>query len=223
MSDTKIKIMIADDHLAVMQSIITRLNEESNFIVTGLATNGKELVDLIAKDEPDIAIIDLEMPIMTGAQAVRIIAANHPKVKPIMLSGYYSEYFVSELVKIGVCAYLAKRFDIDEVILTINKVYQDGYYFDKKVANLVVSEQEAKAFDNIMKQISLTDREIEILKLVCKEKTNKEIALQLSITYDTVDFHRKNIYKKTNSSNVVGLVKYAIKSGIANFDETSLI
>jgi DNA-binding NarL/FixJ family response regulator len=218
MSDTKIKIMIADDHLAVMQSIITRLNDENNIIVTGQATNGKQLIDLIAKDEPDIALVDLEMPIMTGAEAVRIIASAHPKVRPIMLSGYYSEYFISELVKMGACAYLAKNFDIDEVILTINKVYQDGYYFNKKVAKLVVSEQEKKTFENIIKQISLTEREVEVLTLVCKEKSNKEIALQLNITYDTVDFHRKNIYKKTNSSNVVGLVKYAIKSGIVDYN-----
>ncbi len=218
MSSTKIKIMIADDHLAVMQSIISRLNEEENIVVIGQATNGKQLIDLIEKEEPDIAIIDLEMPIMTGAEAVKIIAANFPKVKPIMLSGYYSEYFISELVKMGACAYLAKNFDIDEVINTINKVYEEGYYFNKKVAKIFVTEQSKKTFENIIKQISLTEREVEVLTLVCKEKSNKEIALQLNITYDTVDFHRKNIYKKTNSSNVVGLVKYAIKSGIVDYD-----
>ncbi|MBL7921689.1 MAG: response regulator transcription factor [Bacteroidia bacterium] len=124
--------MIADDHLAVMQSIISRLNEEDNIIVIGQATNGKQLIEQIVNEEPDIAIIDLEMPIMTGAEAVKIIATNHPKVKPIMLSGYYSEYFISELVKIGACAYVSKNFDIDEVILTINKVFTEGYYFKNK-------------------------------------------------------------------------------------------
>lgn len=218
MSASKIKIMIADDHLAVMQSIISRLNDEDNISVIGQATNGKQLIEQIANQEPDIAIIDLEMPIMTGAEAVKVIATNYPKVKPIMLSGYYSEYFISELVKMGACAYLAKNFDIDEVILTINKVYNEGYYFNQKVAKLVVTEQSKKSFENIIRQISLTEREVEVLTLVCKEKTNKEIALQLNITYDTVDFHRKNIYKKTNSSNVVGLVKYAIKSGIVDYN-----
>lgn len=223
MGVTKIKIMVADDHLFVIESIINRLKQEDNFSIIGLAKNGKELIDLIAKDEPDIVLIDLEMPVMGGAEAVRIIASRYPKIKPVMLSGYYSDYFVSELVNLGVCGYISKNFDTDEVILTINKVYQDGYYFSKKVAHLLISEQERKNFDKIMKQISLTDREIEILKEICKGKSNKEIALKLNITYDTVDFHRKNIYKKTNSSNIVALIKYAIKNGIADLDDTSLI
>lgn len=214
-SKNRIKIVIADDHQLMRQGFVSCFGDESNFEVVGEAGNGKELISLIEKKEPNIVLIDLEMPIMTGMQALKIIGSKFLKVKPIILSTHYSEFFSMEVIELGACAYLPKDCDINEVILAINTVHEKGYYsYSKnKTKPLSTSSQSKKTFDSISNQSALSEREVEILKLICDEKSNKQIADSLNISYDTVDFHRKNIYKKTNTNTIVALIKYAVKNG----------
>jgi DNA-binding NarL/FixJ family response regulator len=211
--------MLADDHHSARQAYARIIADEENFKVTGQASNGKELIGLIENAAPDIVLLDLDMPVMNGVETLKVLNAKYPNVKAIILSMHNEQYYISELLIAGACAYLPKNCDIQDLITTINKVYNDGFYFNKALSKLIVStSMKNKSFDSIIAQLSLTQREIDILKHVCNERTNKQIAELLDISVDTVDFHRKSIYRKTNSKSIVSLVKYAIRNGITTID-----
>lgn len=210
---------MAEDHTALRQSFISSLNDIPNFLVVGEAKNGHELLNVIKNTSPDIAIIDVEMPLMNGYEALKIISSEYPKVKSIIFSMHGGEHYIAEMLTAGACAYLIKNCEIFEVINTINKVYTEGFCFNKNISKRVVSNATKNdKLEIILKQIALTDREIEVLKLVCEGKGNKEIAMQLNISTDTVDYHRRNIKRKTCTDNLASLLKYSIKNGITDID-----
>jgi DNA-binding NarL/FixJ family response regulator len=213
----KIKIMMAEDHISARQAYVAALEDEENFVVIGDAGNGLDLLKLMEKKKPDIVITDLEMPVMNGYQLLEIIRERHKDVRVIVLSMHDEDYYISDLILKGASAYLPKRCDLDDIIYTINKVYKDGYYFTQPVSKIVVktslNDQKFKPF---YEELGLSARELEVLKLICQEKSNKDIAEKLDISMPTVDYHRQGIYKKTQSTSVVGLVKFAVKNGLTD-------
>lgn len=213
----KIKIMMAEDHNSARQAYVSMLEEEENFVVTGHAENGLELLKLIERNVPEIVITDLDMPVMNGSQLIEILKERYPEVKPIVLSMHDEDVYISQLILRGARAYLPKSCSLVEIIQTVNKVHEDGFCFGKRVSKLVVNGTIA---DNRLKHslndFSLTEREVDVLKLLCEEKSNIQIAEKLNITTKTVDFHRQSIYKKTQTSSIVGLVKYAIRKGLTD-------
>jgi DNA-binding NarL/FixJ family response regulator len=213
----KIKIMMAEDHKSAREAYIGMLEDEENLIVIGDASNGLDLLKLMEKQVPDIVITDLEMPIMNGYQLLEVIKEKHPTVKVIVLSMHDESDYVSDLVLRGASAYLPKRCGLDDIIYTVNAVYKDGYYFTNPVSKMVVTTSlKDQKFKPFYEKLGLSGREIEILKLICEEKTNKDIAELLEISLATVDYHRQSIYKKTQSNSIVGLVKYAVKNGLTD-------
>lgn len=215
--DRKITIMLADDHNAGRVAFASYIREnQDNMRVIGEAANGQELLDLVAKKEPDIVILDLEMPVLDGFKTLKILNKEYPHVKTIILSSHYNEYYISELMLHGARGYLSKTAFAAEVFDTINNVYAEGYYFKKNVSSHVVQSLiENKSLQELISEKQLTSREIEILQLICNEKQNKEIAQALDISERTVKYHKQSLLEKTNSSSVIGLVKYAIKAGIS--------
>lgn len=211
--------MMADDHHSARQAYARIIEDEENLNVIGHAANGIELLKLLEKEEPDIVLLDLDMPLMSGMEVLKVLNEKYPRIKTIILSTHNEDYYISELLIMGACAYLPKNCDIDDLIITINKVNTEGFFFNTSISKLVVSSSmQDKKFDVIIRQLSLTERETDVLKYVCDEKTNKQIAEFLDISTDTVDFHRKSIYRKTHSKSIVSLVKYAIKNGITSVD-----
>lgn len=215
----KIKIMIAEDHTSVRQAYILLFKEIDNYEVIGEAKNGIELLKLMRKSVPDIVITDVEMPQMNGFELAKNIKKEFPNVLIIVLSMHYSEYYVTQMLINGANAFLPKACDIQILKDAIHGVIKDGYYFNKSISNLVISTLiNEKKLSNLSKQSALNYREMEILKNICEGKTNKQIAQIIGVEPCTVDFHRQNINRKTNSTNVVELVKYAIKHGITSVD-----
>ena len=213
--------MMAEDHTSARQAYVSLLNSEPNMVVTGHAGNPLDLLKLIEEDEPDIVLTDLEMPYMTGSRLISLLKERFPKIKCIVLSMHDEAEYISQLILEGASAYVTKISDIDELIMAINRVYAEGYYFNTVVSKIIVSNAiswKDKEMGPVLKQLSLSPRELDVLKLVCDEKSNKQIADILSISLATVDFHRQGIYKKTHASSVIGLVKYAIKNGITGID-----
>lgn len=210
---------MADDHHSARQAYARIIEDEDNLSVIGHAANGLELLKLLENDEPDIVLLDLDMPLMNGTEALKVLNEKYPGIRTIILSTHNEDYYISELLIMGACAYLPKNCNIDDLITTVNKVYTDGFFFNTSISKLVVSSTlQDKKFDAVLNQLALTERETDVLKYVCDEKTNKQIAEFLDITTDTVDFHRKSIYRKTHSKSIVSLVKYAIKNGITSVD-----
>jgi DNA-binding NarL/FixJ family response regulator len=127
------------------------------------------------------------------------------------------DYYVSDLILKGASAYLPKRCELDDIVYTINKVYNDGYYFTKPISKMVVNNSIGdQKFKPFYEELGLTVRELEVLKLICQEKSKKDIARVLEISVPTVDYHRQSIYRKTQSNTLVGLVKYAVKNGLTD-------
>lgn len=210
--------MLADDHNVGRQVFSAYITDnKDNMRVVGEAANGKELLDLVAKREPDIVLLDLEMPVMDGFQTLKVLSKEYPHIKTIIFSTHYNEFYISELILNGARGYVSKTAYAGEVFKTIQKVYEDGFYFNKGVSDHILQTLiEQKQVQQLILNQELTSREIEVLHEVCNEKQNKEIAKSLNISEDTVEFHKKNIYRKTNTHSVVGLVKYALKAGITS-------
>lgn len=208
--------MIADDHNLGRESFSSYLENNCEGVkITGQAANGLELLALMKKNAPDIVILDLEMPVMNGHQTLLEITKRYPKVKTIIFSTHYNEYFISELMIAGACGYLSKNCFAEEMFETIDKVYTEGFYFNNSVSRQVVTTLiEEHKLQYLISEKILSDREIDVLKEICNEKQGKEIADALKISENTVQFHKKNIYNKTNCETLVGLVKYAIRTGI---------
>jgi DNA-binding NarL/FixJ family response regulator len=191
------------------------LKEDKNFQVIAEAANGKELLEQLKTCSPDVVLLDIEMPVMNGKEALEIINKRFPGVKVVMLSMHSGSNFISELMARGARAFIPKDCDPDSLFEAIHTVHTEGYYFDKSISEAVLRGlQHEKSINPILESLALSDREIEILKELCEGKTNKEIAADLKIASSTVDFHRGNVYKKTGSKNIIDLIKYAIKYGI---------
>jgi DNA-binding NarL/FixJ family response regulator len=211
-AEQKIKIMMAEDHASARQAYVALLQEEPNFMVTGHAANGYELLKLVEEQEPHIVITDLDMPVMNGSKLIEVLRARFPKVRPIVLSMHDEAEFISQLILHGACAYLPKACHFEEVVFTINKVYEEGYYFNPFISRVIMSSN--GAVDHASKDMGLSPREIDVLRLICMEKSNNDIARLLNISINTVSSYRQNIFRKTESGSVIGLYKYALKNGV---------
>ena len=210
-SMNKIKLLIADDHKILLDGIVSLLQSEKSFEVAGTAHNGYEVMELVNKNEYDVCLLDINMPGMDGMEAAKIIKASKPEIKIIMLTTYNDREIISELIHIGASGYLLKNSDKLELVEAIKKVMSGRYYFSAEVEEIIMQGVAEKKNTEV---IVLTDREIEIVKLLGKEYTNEKIAAELHISYRTVETHRKNIMQKTKSHNLAGLLKHAYSKGL---------
>jgi DNA-binding NarL/FixJ family response regulator len=208
---SKIKLLIADDHTILRDGIVSLLQAEESFIVAGTAGNGYEVLDLINKKDFDICLLDISMPGLDGMETAKLIKERKPAIKIIMLTTYNDPEIISELVHIGVSGYLLKNSDKQELVEAINKVMKGRHYFSEEVENIILQGLIEKKSTEI---ITLTERELQIVQLLAKEYTNDKIAKELTISYRTVESHRKNIMQKTKAHNLAGLLKYAYSRGL---------
>ncbi|HEY9188717.1 MAG TPA: response regulator transcription factor [Bacteroidota bacterium] len=210
----KIKILIADDHKMFREGLIECLRANQNYKIIGEAVDGVEAVELCHKLNPDIVIMDINMPKMNGLQATKKISVDCPDSKIIILSAYNEEEYVSEFLHSGAKGYLLKYGSIKEIISAIEKVMAGDIYIDNSITKQIY--QKATGFNHEEKFVNercLTKREKEILILVADGKLNKEIADCLDISIKTVIAHRENIKEKLGLRSVAELTRYAIKMG----------
>jgi DNA-binding NarL/FixJ family response regulator len=210
----KIRVVIAEDHDLVRRGFISLLRECPRIEVVSEAANGKELVEVLKHVNADIVITDLEMPVMNGDEAFNIIKQRFPGVKVIILSMHYEQTLLTGFLSKGVAAYLGKGCNEEELESAICAVYDTGHYFNHNSSLAMCNQLKNQSSFAAFNKISLTEREIEILRLLCDDMTNKEIGERLSIEPRTVDFHRQNIYKKTNCKKPAGLAIYAVNNGL---------
>lgn len=210
-----IKIAIAEDHDLMRQGLVSLLDSEENISVVFDVENGARLFDELKKKKVDVVLLDLEMPVLNGHQALKILSARYPEVAVIVVSMHYSDSFISESIASGAKGFLPKNCDIDKVVDAIYAVLDEGYYFDDKISKALLKRvMKNEGQKNNYTQDPLTSREHQIVELVCSGKTNKEIANLLCLSVRTVEVHRNTINKKTNTKNIASLVTYAIKNGL---------
>ena len=180
------------------------------------AENGKELINLIKTEEPDVCIIDLQMPVMDGAETCEYLGTKYPNLKIIVLTMHDSEKYILHMIESGAHAFLLKNTEPRELEKAITSVIENDFYHNDLVASVL--RKNVKSWKGgqkpVFKTPILTEREKEILVLICQELTIREISDRLSLSENTVRNHRVNIMDKIGATNTVGLVKFAYESGI---------
>lgn len=216
-----IRLAIADDEALFRSGVRMLLDDADNISIAFEAAHGQELLDKLeeADKKPDVVLLDLNMPVLNGIEAAKIIREAYPKVKIIVLSSHYSKAFITNMLEIGAAAYLAKNASPEEMERTIREVYDKGFYYDQQVMEVIRENMMNKtrpAKTSTPFEASLTQREQEILQLICEEKTTPEIAAQLFISRRTVEGHRNNLLSKLGCRNTAGLVVIAIQEKLVD-------
>jgi DNA-binding NarL/FixJ family response regulator len=213
-----INILIADDHQMFIDGLVAMFKEHNFIQVKATANNGKEAIQKLKENDFDVVLLDINMPELNGIEAARIITIKYPQTKIIILTSYIEKELVAQLLKIGINGYVLKNTDRNELEMAIEGVCKGQKYFSGDVAlNLIDATTRETYSDTFLKSDqALTNRETEILKLITKELTTKEIANKLSITEFTVKTHRKHLISKLQVKNLAGLVKYAVLNGLAD-------
>jgi DNA-binding NarL/FixJ family response regulator len=217
MSDP-IKLIIADDEELFRKGMAQLVSEHPQIDVIGEAANGQLLINLLRASDvlPDIILLDLKMPEMDGVQATKIIKKEFPDIRIVVLTSHYTKIFIVNMVHIGASAFQRKDTSPANIINCIIEVHKTGYHFDHEI--MKVLQKSFVSGEKIRKSqfndTPLSEREKEILQLICQQMKTSEIAEKLFISTRTVDGHRNNLLLKTESKNIAGLVLYAIDKGI---------
>jgi two-component system response regulator DegU len=214
--NNKLRVYIADDHTLFRKAMVNLLKTFKRISEVKDAENGKELLTLIKYDVPDVAIVDLQMPVMDGAETCENIIQKYPDVKIIILTMHDSEKYILHMMEMGVHAFLLKNTEPDELEKAIYGVVEKDFYHNDLVASVLRKNFSDKKHTKnpFLKSTELSDREKDIVGLLCQELTNKEIGDRLGLSERTIENHRYRIIEKLSLKSTIGLVRYAYESGI---------
>ncbi len=220
----KLKLFVVDDHKLFVEGIVSLLSDEPEFEVTGYALSGAAFLAIEEKIEVDVYLIDINMPGISGIELTRRLKEIKPAARILILTMYDDFKYVGMMIKSGASGYILKSANLQELTRAIQMVGQGHKYFGQEIQEMMFSkfgsnDPDDEAFSDGKGQAKLTRREVEILSLIAREYSSRQIAEKLFISERTVETHRKNILSKTNAKTVVGLSKYAIRHGIIKADE----
>lgn len=219
MDDKAIRVLIADDHTLFRKGMSMMVKTFPGVVSVHDVENGQKALDYLSENPVDILLLDLEMPVLDGWETSRKVVNNFPNTYIIMISMHDSLKLISDLIEIGVHSYLLKSAEPEEVQKAMISVINNDFYYNQLVAKALHQKVRSGNADKLLEddKNQLTKREIEILELICQELTMKEIGEKLYISEQTIHTHRKNLMKKTEAKNAVGLVKFAIQNHIVSF------
>jgi DNA-binding NarL/FixJ family response regulator len=214
-----IEVILADDHAVVIdgiKAVVDRKGEDIEII--GEATNGKEVLEMAKHSPADVYVLDVAMPILNGIETTERLRKMDQKCKIIILSMYDDKTFVEKAFKYGANGYILKETATEEIIRAIREVCMDQYYLSPKISKFVIKGFLGKRYyyEQKKQEGALTKREREILQLIAEGFTNKEIAIHLKLSLNTVHVHRNNIMSKLDIHKQADLIRYALKEGISH-------
>jgi DNA-binding NarL/FixJ family response regulator len=210
----QIKVAIADDHKIFRKGVILSLRTYTQIKFVMEADNGQELIDKLPEAAPDVVLCDLKMPVKDGIDATKYIAKHFPQVRVIILTMYEDERFVGHLMDCGAAGYLLKSTDPSEIKNAIMDVMRTGFYLNPFVNRVLIKKNFAKQKINptLTSEIVLSEREKEVLTLVCMEFTASEISQKMNISARTVEAIKDRLMERFGVKNSVGLVFFAMKN-----------
>ena len=209
----KIKILLADDHQMFLESMGLLLNTFEDFELLAIATNGQEVMRLLELYEINVLICDLQMPLMGGVEVILQVRQKYPSIKILILTMSDDSVHIREVIQAGAAGYLLKTANKNELESAIRMLANGQPYFSTAIM-VNLSKPDTINTEVNPKPAALSDRELEILKLIVSEKSSTQIAEKLFISFNTVETHRKHLYKKLGVNTSLGLLKYALKHGL---------
>lgn len=211
-----IKVAIADDHVLFRAGVKTALSMKKDIKMIAEADNGMQLLNLLKHIQPDVVLLDIQMPIMDGITTLPEIKKLYPEIKVVMLTMHNDHSMISKLMELGANAYLTKNSDSEVIYDAVKTVYEQEYFFNALTNKALIDGLRVKrqVESNLPIDAKLTEKEITILKLMCDEKSTKEIADIVDLSPRTVEAIRDKLKSKTGAKSMAGLVMYAVKSGL---------
>jgi len=214
----KVRIVLAEDHTILREGLRALLSSDSIFEIVGEAEDGREAVRCVERLSPDLLLMDLSMPRMSGMEAIREIKKRHPETRIIALTVHKTEEYLLTTLKAGADGYVLKDATHDELVLAIKHVMTGKSYLSPSVSEKVIVGylEGREGVESVSAWKTLSQREREVLKLIAEGYKNKEIAKDLCISLKTVEKHRANLMKKLDLHNAAALTVYAMEKGLVN-------
>lgn len=213
----KIKVLIVDDHQLMIEGLKSLLECEEDIVFTGGANSMDDTLNFLESNEVDVILMDINMPGGSGIEATEKIKSKYPSVRVVALTMHDDISIITRMIKAGASGFVLKRTNMNEVIEAIRIVHNNGKYLSINTQQIIMDNLGTSADEHDQKdetKPTLSTREIEVLNLVAKEYSNEQIAEMLFISERTVEAHRRNIFIKTKTKTIVGLMKYAISKGL---------
>lgn len=215
-----LRVAVTDDHTLFRKSLSFLINSFKNMEVVLEASNGQELLEKLKHQSIDILLLDLQMPKMDGFQTYQRLNAEYPDIKVLVLTFLNEVEIIRKIMELGVHGYFTKNTDPNELERAILKLNEDGFYFEKSLANIIKDIIDKPSLNVSVEQpVAFTERETEILRLTLKEYSGIEIADTLYISPKTVEKHKRNLMEKTQSKNFIGVIMYAFSYNILSLNE----
>jgi two-component system response regulator NreC len=213
---SQIRILLADDHTIIRSGLRLLLDQQPDFKVVAEASDGREAVELVSKHRPEVAVLDIGMPLLNGIEATQQIVTKEPETRVVILSMHADEGYVLRALKAGARAYILKNSAEADLIRAVRTVADGKSFFSPAISKMLLEDYIRQIRDKHVEDSYdlLTPREREILQLIAEGRTNKEVANILQLSVYTVDAHRGNILQKLNLHGVPELVLYAVRKGI---------
>jgi DNA-binding NarL/FixJ family response regulator len=213
-----IRVLLVDDQRLMLDGISALLAEYADLDIVGLASNGQEAIELAAQKHPDVILLDIRMPVMDGIRALKALRAEHPSCKILMLTTFEDDDYIVEALQNGAIGYLLKDLPALELAQATRAAHRGVYSFDprtgKRIAQLVVSRPDKRLSHGSEEFYSLSEREQEVMLLVARGYSNREIAAKLSITEGTVKNHLSNIFASLNLTGRAQIIAYTYKHNL---------
>ena len=213
----RITVLLAEDHHLVREGIRSLLKHDSDIQVVGEAETGRQAVQLTRKLRPDVVVMDIAMPLLNGLEATRQICKAFPETKVLVLSAHSDDGYAEQVIEFGAAGFLLKQTSSHELASAIRQVQKGNTFFSPIIAKFVRGQNQ-KSIERQgkpqKKTNRLSSREIEVLQLIAEGHPNKQIAVELGVSFKTVDKHRQHLMGKLNIHDVAGLTRWAIAEGI---------
>jgi DNA-binding NarL/FixJ family response regulator len=213
----KINVFLVEDHEILRSGVKALLSTQQNINVIGEASNGLEAFEKLKRVSPDVLLMDINMPVMDGLESTKRIKAEYPDTKVLVLSMHDHEAYLVDMLQAGADGYVLKNSSIEELVYAIQKIANDGIYIGPEFTlNMLAKYGSGSSSDdrNVKYDFKISDREMDVLKLIAKGLTNNEIALKLFTSVRTIETRRKKLLEKTKTINTAALIYFATANGL---------
>lgn len=219
MTKKRIQVLVVDDHQLIIEGLKSILQDEEDVVFAGGANNMTKALQILSQKNIDVVLADISMPEHSGVEVTKKIKELYPDVQVLALTMHEDITMITRMIEAGASGYLLKRTNMNEVLEAIRVVAANKKYLGREVQAILLDNLGSKTTvveSNRDMPVLLTSRELEILNLIAKEMSNEEIANKLFISERTVETHRRNIFTKTKTKSIIGLIKFAIQQGLLN-------